>query len=296
MAKLSILAGATSQSVNIFVQDSSKTDGSGLAGLVFNTAGLAAYYTFNGTNAAATAITLATLAAVNSAFSSGGFKEIDPTNMPGLYRLDIPNAALVTAKGRSVVIMLRGATNMAPVLLEVELTGWDNQLVPGAAGGMFIAGANAATSITGALTANVTGNLSGSVGSVTGAVGSVTGAVGSVTGAVGSVTGAVGSVTGAVGSVTGNVGGNVTGSIGSLAAAAKTDVSTAVLTTAMTESYPVKNATFTLAQALYNLVQHFNEMAIVATTLTMKKRDQSTTAKTFTLDSAVTPAAITEAT
>lgn len=39
---------------------------------------------------------------------------------------------------------------------------------PGAAGGLFIAGANAAT------TTNITGNLSGSVGSVTGAVGSVT--------------------------------------------------------------------------------------------------------------------------
>jgi hypothetical protein len=63
--------------------------------------------------------------------------------------------------------------------------------------------------ITAALTGNITGNLSGSVGSVTGAVGSVTGAVGSVTGAVGSVTGAVGSVTG-------NVGGNVVGSVGSV--------------------------------------------------------------------------------
>lgn len=41
------------------------------------------------------------------------------------------------------------------------------------------------------MTGNITGNLSGSVGSVTGAVGSVTGAVGSVTGAVGSVTAGV---------------------------------------------------------------------------------------------------------
>lgn len=41
------------------------------------------------------------------------------------------------------------------------------------------------------LTGNVTGNLSGSVGSVTGPVGSVTGAVGSVTGAVGSLSGSV---------------------------------------------------------------------------------------------------------
>jgi hypothetical protein len=46
--------------------------------------------------------------------------------------------------------------------------------VPGASGGLFIAGTNAATSVTTALTANVignvTGNLSGSVGSVTASV------------------------------------------------------------------------------------------------------------------------------
>ncbi len=81
----------------------------------------------------------------------------------------------------------------------------------GAAGGLFIAGSNAATSVN--LTGNITGNLSGSVGSVTGAVGSVTGNVG------GNVTGSVGSVVGAVGSVTGNVGGNVTGSVGSVVGA-----------------------------------------------------------------------------
>ncbi|MHC4705129.1 MAG: hypothetical protein ACYTFQ_31655 [Planctomycetota bacterium] len=51
-----------------------------------------------------------------------------------------------------------------------------------------------ATTGLGNQTANLTGNLSGSVGSVTGAVGSVTGAVGSVSGNVdGNVTGSVGS-------------------------------------------------------------------------------------------------------
>lgn len=45
---------------------------------------------------------------------------------------------------------------------------------PGAAGGLFIAGTNAATTITTGLTTTFTGNLTGSVGSVTGAVGSVT--------------------------------------------------------------------------------------------------------------------------
>lgn len=72
----------------------------------------------------------------------------------------------------------------------------------GAAGGLLIAGINAATTVD--ITGNITGNLSGSVGSVTGAVGSVTGAVGSVTGSVGSVTG--------------NVGGNVVGSVASVTA------------------------------------------------------------------------------
>ena len=91
----------------------------------------------------------------------------------------------------------------------------------GAAGGVFIAGSNAATTV--AITGNITGNLSGSVGSVTGAVGSVTGAVGSVTGAVGSVTG--------------NVGGNVTGSVGSLAAQAKADVNAEVVDALATDTY-----------------------------------------------------------
>lgn len=89
---------------------------------------------------------------------------------------------------------------------------------------------------------------------------------------------------------------SVTGSIGSLGATAKTDVSTAVLTTAMTESYPTKNAGFTLAQGIYNLVQELGERSITSTTVTILKRDQATTAKTYTLNSASNPTASTEAT
>jgi hypothetical protein len=120
--KLSITVGSTSQTVNILVLDSSSTSGAGLTGLVYNSGSLVAYYVLP--RAAAAAITLATQT-VTGAYSSGGFVEISSSNVPGLYRLDIPDAAL--ASGRFVTIMLKGAANMAPVALEIELTGWNNQ-------------------------------------------------------------------------------------------------------------------------------------------------------------------------
>ena len=125
--KLSIKAGSTSQSVNVFILDSASTTGDGKTGLVFNSAGLTAYYSHAGVDATATAITLATLAAVNSAWSSGGFKEIDATNMPGWYRLDLPDAVIAASKGRSVAVHLKGASGMVPLPIEIELTGFDNQ-------------------------------------------------------------------------------------------------------------------------------------------------------------------------
>lgn len=128
--KLSIKAGATSVTINVFIQDSSSTTGAGLTGLVFNTSSLTAYYAL--TRAAPVAITLATLAAVTTAWTSGGFKELDATNMPGWYRLDVPDAAL--ASGRFVSLHLKGAANMAPLPVEIELTGWDNS--DGVRGGM----------------------------------------------------------------------------------------------------------------------------------------------------------------
>lgn len=126
---------------------------------------------------------------------------------------------------------------------------------PGATGGLFIAGTNAATTITTGLTTTFTGNLTGSVASVTGAVGSVTGAVGSVTAAV-----------------------TVDG------------------TSPMTEAYAAQGAALTLSKALYGINQMLSQKAISSTTVTVKKRDGSTTAKTFTLDSSSAPTSITEAT
>ena len=56
------------------------------------------------------AITPSDLAAANSAYSSGGVKEIDATNMPGLYRIDFPDAALATGADW-VVFTVKEATS-----------------------------------------------------------------------------------------------------------------------------------------------------------------------------------------
>ena len=119
-----IRKGATSQSVYVSILDSTSTTGGRKTGLAYNTASLTAYYTRNG--GSATAITLATLAAANSAWSSGGFKEVDATNAPGLYRLDVPDAALASGAD-SVVVTLNGASGMVQVDTEIQLVAWDPQ-------------------------------------------------------------------------------------------------------------------------------------------------------------------------
>ena len=125
MADLSIVSGSTSQSINVDLYVLST--GAAQTGLVYNSTSLTAYYSFTGANATSTAISLATLAAVTSAYSSGGFKELDATNMPGLYRLDLPTGALAASKGREVVISITGYSGMATRHIKIELTGWDNQ-------------------------------------------------------------------------------------------------------------------------------------------------------------------------
>ena len=111
---IQILGGSTSQTVRFFIQDSSKTN-AGLTGLVHNTSGLVAYYT-KGSTGAATQITLATQTATG-AWTSGGFVAVDDIKMPGVYRLDIPNAALDSEV--ETIVMLHGAANMGLVLLRV---------------------------------------------------------------------------------------------------------------------------------------------------------------------------------
>ena len=99
----------------------------------------------------------------------------------------------------------------------------------------------------------------------------------------------------AAGSITASV--IATGAIDAdaLAADAATEIATAVLTTQMTESYAADGTAPTLAQAMFLTQQSLHEFAISGTTRTVKKLDGTTTAATFTLDSATAATSTTRA-
>lgn len=195
-------ANETSRVEYVFAQDST---GLPKTGLVYNTSGLAASY--NRTLGARAAITLATQT-VTGAFSSGGFVEMDATNMPGVYRLDVPNAVLATGvTSANVVFVATGGVSITPIRFAI---------------------------------------------------------------------------------VADNV-------YAASTAASQTSVDN-LLTTAMTESYATDGATFTPAQALYQIWSLLAEKNISGTTVTCKKLDGSTTSMTLTLNSSTVPTTITRAT
>lgn len=113
--------GSTGRSEYVFIPNNSLTTGAGLTGLTSSSPSLTAYYVR--TRGTATSITLAGVTVAGS-WTSGGFVEVDGTNMPGVYRVDIPDAAFVTGADK-VIVIIKGATNAAPVVLEYELVDFD---------------------------------------------------------------------------------------------------------------------------------------------------------------------------
>lgn len=133
MAKLGIKPGSTNVSLLVKINDLSAANNDGKTGLAYNTSGLTAYYARPGS--ASAAITLVTQT-VTGAHTDGGFVEVDATNMPGLCRLDIPDA-VVAAGVRSAVITLKGAADMVQTDIEIDLsnqgdvTAWNGTAIPG---------------------------------------------------------------------------------------------------------------------------------------------------------------------
>src|SRR5262245_4976825 len=85
-----IKAGSTSVSWSFVLR--STTDSTEVTGKV--AANLTGSYWRQG--GSRTAITLSDLSTISDAYSSGGVKEVDSTNLPGLYRIDLPDAAVAT--------------------------------------------------------------------------------------------------------------------------------------------------------------------------------------------------------
>jgi hypothetical protein len=106
---ITIAPASTSQSIELYL---------GATGLVFNTSGLAAYYVRN--REAPTPITLVTQTPTG-AWASGGFAEISSSLVPGVYRLDVPNAAFA-ANASDVTIVVRGASGTNGAVLTVTLS------------------------------------------------------------------------------------------------------------------------------------------------------------------------------
>lgn len=116
--------GATSNILQIFIADSSSTTGGGLTGLTNASSGLTGYF-HRDVDTTATSISIITMTV--GTFTSGGFKEIDATNMPGWYQFCPPDTAFASG-AKSTALHLKGVTNMAPLPIEVDLWAVDPQV------------------------------------------------------------------------------------------------------------------------------------------------------------------------
>lgn len=106
---ITIAPGSTSQSIELYL---------GATGLTASTSGLTARY--NRTRTASVSIPLVART-IAQAWTSGGFAEVDSTNMPGVYRLDLPDAALA-AGADDVTVVVRGASGTNGAVMTVKLS------------------------------------------------------------------------------------------------------------------------------------------------------------------------------
>ena len=106
---ITIAPGSTSQSIELYL---------GATGLTASTANLSARY--NRTRTASVSIPLVART-IAQAWTAGGFAEVDATNMPGVYRIDIPDAALA-AGADDVTVVVRGASGTNGAVMTVKLS------------------------------------------------------------------------------------------------------------------------------------------------------------------------------
>jgi hypothetical protein len=131
--KLTRKNGATSVILRGIIRDTTQTDGRGLTGLTSASSGLkisaiadveATTTTYTGANLESIT-TLGTYAAPTA--GKARFKEVDATNHPGLYEIQLADARFAVSNAKSLIVSINGATNAGQLDMEIELTAFDNQ-------------------------------------------------------------------------------------------------------------------------------------------------------------------------
>lgn len=105
---ITVAPASTSQSIELLL---------GATGLTFATSGLTAYYILN--RSSPVQISLISQTPTGS-WASGGFAEISSANAPGVYRLDVPDAAFVSGYD-DVTIVVRGASGTNGAVVNIRL-------------------------------------------------------------------------------------------------------------------------------------------------------------------------------
>jgi hypothetical protein len=118
VGKLTVKTGSTSRLEHVFILDSTSTTGAGKTGL---TNASVTMHFFRPADTTVTSVTLS--AGTLGTWTTGGFKEVNATDMPGVYEIGMPNAVFAATFNHSVV-MIKG-TGIAPVVLEYNLVSYD---------------------------------------------------------------------------------------------------------------------------------------------------------------------------
>lgn len=121
--KLTVFKDSTSNLIEFFVQDISSPYGIGKTGLVYSD--FAIYYHRNKASASVSASPTANAATVGT-WESLKSKEIDATNMKGVYQYGAPDAAFITGSDNSTSVSFiisdtAGTARFAPVTVEFQL-------------------------------------------------------------------------------------------------------------------------------------------------------------------------------
>ncbi len=126
MAKYAWKAGATSKTILVRLLDTQSATGGGKTGItttMLNIRSIRVSSNPGDDPVTIGAITPVALASIATAWTSGGWKEIDSTNAPGWYRFDIPDETIETDTATGALnIRDNGVNFFADCPIEIQLT------------------------------------------------------------------------------------------------------------------------------------------------------------------------------